>query len=158
MSTESRRGRIGDAKLTIERPPSERPSGIAWQSALIAIRSRSSCAVASRSIWWTSRVAAVPATARWRRRSSRRPSFRLGKWPDYFENVQFDRKPETLDQFLRSVTPNTGPYDAGVISDAMAALFNKTGSAILFSHSQAGGAGWLTAIKSENVKDRHVRV
>lgn len=84
--------------------------------------------------------------------------FRLGKWPDYFENVQFDRKPETLDQFLRSVTPNTGPYDAGVISDAMAALFNKTGSAILFSHSQAGRPGWLTAIKSENVKDRHVRV
>jgi len=78
--------------------------------------------------------------------------FRLGKWPDYFENVQFDRKPETLDQFLRSVTPNTGPYDAGVISDAMAALFNKTGPAILFSHSQAGGPGWLTAIKSENVK------
>ncbi|KAB2703269.1 alpha/beta hydrolase [Brucella lupini] len=78
--------------------------------------------------------------------------FRLGKWPDYFENVQFDRKPETLDQFLRSVTPNTGPYDADVISDAMAALFNKTGAGILFTHSQAGGPGWLTAIKSENVK------
>jgi len=78
--------------------------------------------------------------------------FRIGKWPTYFENVQFDRKPETLDQFFRSVTPNTGPYDAGVISDAMAALFNKTGPGILFSHSQAGGPGWLTAIKSQNVK------
>nr|WP_084459087.1 alpha/beta fold hydrolase [Advenella mimigardefordensis] len=78
--------------------------------------------------------------------------FRLGKWPNYFENVQFDRKPETLDQFFRSVTPNTGPYDAGVISDAMAALFDKTGPGILFSHSQAGGPGWLTAIKNPNVK------
>ncbi len=78
--------------------------------------------------------------------------FRIGKWPNYFENVQFDRKPETLDQFFRSVTPNTGPYDAGVISDAMAALFDKTGPGILFSHSQAGGPGWLTAIKSQNVK------
>ena len=78
--------------------------------------------------------------------------FRLGKWPNYFENVQFDRKPETLDQFLRSVTPNTGPYDAGVISDAMAALLAKTGPAILFTHSQGGGPGWLTAIKSANVK------
>lgn len=78
--------------------------------------------------------------------------FRLGKWPGYFRNVQFDRKSETLDQFFRSVTPNTGPYDAGVISDAMAALFTKTGPAILFSHSQAGGPGWLTAIKSPNVK------
>ena len=78
--------------------------------------------------------------------------FRIGKWPDYFDNVQFDRRPETLDQFFRSVTLNTGPYDAGVISDAMAALFDKTGPAILFLHSQAGGPGWRTAIKSRNVK------
>lgn len=78
--------------------------------------------------------------------------FRIGKWPNYFDNVQFDRKPETLNQFFRSVTPNTGPYDAGVISDAMAALFDRTRAGILFSHSQAGGPGWLTAIKSKNVK------
>lgn len=78
--------------------------------------------------------------------------FRLGKWPNYFDNVQFDRKPETLDQFFRSVTPNTGPYDASVISNAMTALFAKTGPAILFTHSQGGGPGWLTAIKSGNVK------
>jgi pimeloyl-ACP methyl ester carboxylesterase len=78
--------------------------------------------------------------------------FRIGKWPNYFDNVQFDRKPETLDQFFRSVTPNTGPYDAGVIPDAMSALFAKTGPGILFTHSQAGGPGWLTAIRSENVK------
>ena len=78
--------------------------------------------------------------------------FRIGKWPAYFDNVQFDRKPETLDQFLRSVTPNTGPYDAGVISDAMSALLTKTGPAILFTHSQGGGPGWLTAIRNPNVK------
>lgn len=78
--------------------------------------------------------------------------FRLGKWPAYFDNVQFDRKPETLNQFFRSVTPNTGPFDAGVISDAMAALFEKVGPGILFSHSQAGGPGWLTAVKSGKVK------
>jgi pimeloyl-ACP methyl ester carboxylesterase len=78
--------------------------------------------------------------------------FRLGKWPNYFENVQFDRKPETLDQFFRSVTPNTGPYDAGVIASAMSALFTRIGPAILFTHSQGGGPGWLTAIKSPNVK------
>ena len=78
--------------------------------------------------------------------------FRLGKWPHYFENVQFDRSPETLDQFLRSVTPNTGPYNAEVISDAMAALMEKVGPSILLSHSQAGGPGWLTAIKSANVR------
>ncbi|WP_375136345.1 alpha/beta hydrolase [Azohydromonas australica] len=78
--------------------------------------------------------------------------FRIGKWPNYFDNVQFDRKPETLNQFLRSVTPNTGPYDAGVIADAMSALFAKVGPAILFTHSQGGGPGWLTAIRNPNVK------
>jgi pimeloyl-ACP methyl ester carboxylesterase len=78
--------------------------------------------------------------------------FRIGTWPAYFEGVQFDRKPETLEQFLRSVTPNTGPYDAGVIADAMSALFARIGPAILFTHSQAGGPGWLTAIRNSKVK------
>jgi pimeloyl-ACP methyl ester carboxylesterase len=78
--------------------------------------------------------------------------FRIGKWPNYFDNVQFDRTPETLNQFFRSVTPNTGPYNAGVIADAMAALFDRVGPAILFTHSQGGGPGWLTAIKSPKVK------
>jgi pimeloyl-ACP methyl ester carboxylesterase len=78
--------------------------------------------------------------------------FRIGTWPNYFDGVQFDRKPETLNQFFRSVTPNTGPYDPDVISDAMSSLFGRTGPAILFTHSQAGGPGWLTAIKNPNVK------
>lgn len=78
--------------------------------------------------------------------------FRFGKWPNYFDGVQVDRQPETLNQFFQSVTPNTGPYDAGVISDAMSALFERTGPAILFTHSQAGGPGWLTSIKNPNVK------
>lgn len=78
--------------------------------------------------------------------------FRIGIWPNYFEGVQFDRKPEALNQFFRSMTPNTGSYDAGVISEAMAALFEKTGPGILFTHSQGGGPGWRTAMKSQNVR------
>ena len=39
-----------------------------------------------------------------------------------------------------------------MISDAMSALFAKIGPAILFTHSQGGGPGWLTAIKNPNVK------
>lgn len=78
--------------------------------------------------------------------------FRIGTWPNYFDGVQFDRKPGTLDQFFRSVTPNTGPYDPGVIANAMSALFDKVGPAILFTHSQAGGPGWLAAIRNQNVK------
>ncbi|WP_324695134.1 alpha/beta fold hydrolase [Novosphingobium sp. RL4] len=78
--------------------------------------------------------------------------FRLGAWPEFFGGVQFDRRPETLEQFFRSVTPNTGPYDARVISSAMTALLEKTGPAILFTHSQGGEPGWLTAMASPNVK------
>ena len=50
------------------------------------------------------------------------------------------------------MTPNTGDFDAGVISDALSALFNKIGGGILVTHSQGGGPGWFTAIKNENVK------
>jgi pimeloyl-ACP methyl ester carboxylesterase len=78
--------------------------------------------------------------------------FRMGKWPNFFDNVQFSRDPAALDQFFLAVTPNTRPYDAGVISYAMAALSDKIGPAVLFSHSQGGEPGWLTAIKSKNVK------
>ncbi len=78
--------------------------------------------------------------------------FRIGIWPEYFENVQFDRDPKALEQFFRSVTPNTGPYDPGVISSAMSALFDRIGDGILFTHSQAGGPGWLAAIKNPNIK------
>ena len=78
--------------------------------------------------------------------------FRIGIWPNYFPGVQFSRDPEALNQYFRQMTPNTGPFDMEVISEAGAALFNKIGPAILVSHSQGGGPGWLTAIKSRNVR------
>ncbi len=78
--------------------------------------------------------------------------FRVGIWPDYFPGVQFSRDPEALNQYLRQMTPNTGPFDAAVISDAVSALFDKVGPAILVTHSQGGGPGWLTAIKNRNVR------
>jgi hypothetical protein len=78
--------------------------------------------------------------------------FRVGIWPNYFDGVQFDRKPETLNQYFRAMTPNTGAFDANLISDGVSALFAKIGPGILMTHSQSGGPGWLTAIKSQNVK------
>jgi hypothetical protein len=79
-------------------------------------------------------------------------TFRLGEWPDYFPGVQVSRDPEALNQFFRSMTPNTGPFDAGVVSDAVSALFDRIGPGILVTHSQSGGPGWLTAIKNGNVR------
>ena len=78
--------------------------------------------------------------------------FRVGVWPNYFDGVQFDRSPETLNQYFRAMTPNTGPFDMNVLSDGVSALFDRIGPGILFTHSQGGGPGWLTAIKNQNVK------
>jgi acyl dehydratase/pimeloyl-ACP methyl ester carboxylesterase len=79
-------------------------------------------------------------------------TFRVGTWPDYFPGVQFSRDPAVLDQYFRQITPNTGPFDVNVVSDAVAALFDKIGPAVLVNHSQGGGVGWFTAMKSGNVR------
>jgi Alpha/beta hydrolase family len=78
--------------------------------------------------------------------------FRIGVWPNYFPGVQFSRDPEALNQYFRSMTPNTGPFDMQVVSTAVSALFDRIGPAILVTHSQSGGPGWLTAIKNQNVR------
>lgn len=78
--------------------------------------------------------------------------FRLGVWPDFFPGVQFSRDPQALAQYFRQMTPNTGAYDVEVISDATAALFQKIGPGVLVTHSQAGGPGWVTAMKSPGVR------
>jgi hypothetical protein len=78
--------------------------------------------------------------------------FRIGIWPNYFPGVQFSRDPEALNQYFRQMTPNTGPFDTGIISDAGAELFKKIGPGILVTHSQGGGPGWFIAMKSPNVR------
>ena len=78
--------------------------------------------------------------------------FRMGIWPDFFEGTRFARTDGALEQFFRQMTPNTGPYDAGVISGAVSALFSRIGDGILVTHSQGCGPGWLTAMKSGHVR------
>ena len=78
--------------------------------------------------------------------------FRLGIYPDYFPNVQFPKDEASLEQFYRQMTPNTGPFDTKVITEAISLLFDKIGDGILVTHSQGGGPGWLTAIKNDKVK------
>lgn len=78
--------------------------------------------------------------------------FRLGVWPDFYENVSFSKDPEALNQFFRQAAPNTGPYDPEVNIKAYSALLDKLGNSILVTHSQGGGPGWRTAIRNKNVK------
>jgi hypothetical protein len=92
--------------------------------------------------------------------------FRLGVWvppaqPDWFPGVQFSQDARAVDQYWRQVTPDTSSLGGGASGvgpgaemsiDAMAKLFDEVGPAVLITHSASGGMGWLTAIKSENVK------
>ena len=79
-------------------------------------------------------------------------TFRIGIWPDYFEGVQFDKDPETLNQYFRQMTPDIGPIDIEVNAEAVSTLFDKIGEGVLVTHSHSGGMGWLTAIKNQNIK------
>ena len=91
-------------------------------------------------------VAATPDDQRWFN------TFRLGRWPDLFPGVQFSRDPEALNQYFRQMVPDVGPFDAKVATDAMSALFDKIGPAILVTHSHSGGLGWTVAMKSAQVR------
>ncbi|HKD65500.1 MAG TPA: alpha/beta fold hydrolase [Candidatus Binataceae bacterium] len=75
---------------------------------------------------------------------------RLGPKPfEFYPQTQFPK--EALGEFLRQSVAGIAD-DAGVISDAIAALFDRIGPAILVTHSQGGLMGWLAAAKSANVK------
>lgn len=78
--------------------------------------------------------------------------FRLGMGTEFYEDVQFSKDPEALDQFFRQMTPDTGPLDIKVNIDAVSALFDKIGPGVLVTHSHSGGQGWLTALENENIK------
>ncbi|MDO4231231.1 MAG: alpha/beta fold hydrolase [Lautropia sp.] len=78
--------------------------------------------------------------------------FRIGVWPERFRGVAFPEDRAAQEQFFRQMTPDTGPFDAGVITDSMVKLFERTGDAIFVTHSAGGVIGWLTALASPKVK------
>jgi len=78
--------------------------------------------------------------------------FRIGIWPEFFPGVQFSQDPMALEQYFRQMTPDTGPIDIDVNSDAVADLFDKIGKGVLVTHSHSGGMGWQTLIKSGNIR------
>jgi len=75
---------------------------------------------------------------------------RLGpEFLEYFPNTQFPKS--GLDQFFKKLIPGVMD-DENVIVDALGALLERIGPAILVSHSQSGRFAYLTAIRSPNVK------
>ncbi len=47
-----------------------------------------------------------------------------------------------MDQFLRWMTPDTGPIDGTLVADSLVALTKRIGPTVLFTHSQGGIFGW----------------
>ena len=76
--------------------------------------------------------------------------FRIGAvMPERYDGSQFPEGEETLNQFLREMTPNTGDFKGHPCAMAMGAVFAKvhemTGNkAIYVTHSQGGMIGWAT--------------
>lgn len=91
-------------------------------------------------------ISATPDDQRWF------DTFRVGIWPNYFPGVQFSCSPEALDQYFRAMTPDTGPIDTNLTSNAVSALFDKIGAGILVTHSHSGGMGWLAAMKNPRIR------
>jgi pimeloyl-ACP methyl ester carboxylesterase len=86
-------------------------------------------------------------------------SWRLGTWnlpgpPMLFPNSQAPRDAEFVNQILRARYPdNEGfPDTPTVEAGAIAALLEKIGPAVLFTHSGSGRFGWLAALRSSKVK------
>ena len=77
--------------------------------------------------------------------------FRVGIWPDRFPGVRFVSDAETLNQYFRQMTPDTAPWDLQVSASAVAALHDRIGRSVLVTHSQGGGVGWFSAMRSRNV-------
>lgn len=77
--------------------------------------------------------------------------FRLGEWPNLYPGVQFPADSASIDQFLRQGAPTIGAENRDLTAEAMAALCDKIGSAILVTHSANGTVGWRTALRTQNV-------
>jgi len=76
--------------------------------------------------------------------------FRLGpKHGEFFPNTAFPK--QAVEAFLKqSIAWPDEKHD--MLSDALAALFERIGPAVLVTHSRAGYTGWAAAMKTDNVR------
>ena len=77
---------------------------------------------------------------------------RIGVYPNQFKTSQFPKGDAALDAFQRSWATYSGELDDDLNAQALSALFEKIGPAILFTHSMGGTIGWRTPILTDKVK------
>ena len=106
-------------------------------------------------------ISTTPLDQRWY------TQFRIGRWENgesvVNEGSQFPNAPESLDQFFRQMTPDTGmrsdmgaDFDSDVVARAVAAtideVYARTGKdSILVTHSQGGLPGWTAAQYTDHI-------
>lgn len=89
--------------------------------------------------------------------------FRNGIWTPpgnatLFDGVQFPDNPAAIDQFFRQQTPNTGDEPKTnehrkYMGETMSKLIDRTGDAILVTHSNSGQYGWFSGMeRPEQIK------
>lgn len=76
--------------------------------------------------------------------------WRIGRWPDYNEGVQFPSDSAYLSQFFREMTPDLSDHtlDAAAVS----ALCDKIEPSVLVTHSAGGIPGWFAAMANPSVR------
>ncbi len=89
-------------------------------------------------------------------------AFRNGVWePGHkatlYPGVRFPLSPAAVDQFFRQQTFNTGEEPRTnayreYMGKTVAALLDRTGPAILLTHSNSGQYGWFAAMASDNAR------
>ena len=93
--------------------------------------------------------------------------FRIGRWEDGKsvpnEGSQFPNDDNSVDQFFRQMTPDTGmtsdmggDFDNDVVAQALAStvdeVYESSGKdSILVTHSQGGGPGWTAAKYTDHI-------
>ena len=93
--------------------------------------------------------------------------FRIGRWEDgksvANEGSQFPNDDESVNQFFRQMTPDTGmksdmggDFDNNMVAQALAAtideVYERTGeNSIVVTHSQGGGPGWTAAKYTDHI-------
>lgn len=78
--------------------------------------------------------------------------WRIGRWPEFNDGVQFPTDRESLDQFFRQMTPDLSDHDRQTDIDAVTALFDRIGEGILVTHSAGGLTGWLAAVGNPAIR------
>ena len=78
----------------------------------------------------------------------------MGQWPEIYPNAAIPHTQEYLDQFFRTMTPDTGAFDGKLVADGVTAVFEKSrrqGTDYPFCRRWSGLAGGCSVSSCKGV-------